>query len=98
LAEEEARLDSIGRVCANTLRAGVPNSPHKAGRNQCLVQIASIDLPLDTEIGQVKSRTLRNFPIPVNPAVVDDERNGWCEKPGKAQLMRLSMTSPLSAG
>ena len=50
------------------------------------MQIVSIDLPFDREIGHVESRTLRDAPVAMSPAVVYNERNGWREKPGERPI------------
>src|SRR5262249_46540224 len=77
LAEENAGVDRVGSIGADSLGAPVAAIPCQRRRHERLVQVVAVHLSFDGETGRVEAEPLGAAPIPLNPPAVDADPDGW---------------------
>ena len=82
-AEEDTRLDRVGRVGTDTSGARARDTPRQSRGDQRLMQVVAVDLSLDCEIRRIESRAIRTSPIAVSPTTIKSDAEGWGEKTEK---------------
>jgi hypothetical protein len=80
-AEENARLDGVGRIGLDSLRPRMTDAPRQAGRDHQLVEIIFVQQVLDRERSNIEARPLSYPPVSMNPSAFDPDRNRRGQQP-----------------